>query len=186
MYYDYSTDGGRTYSELQPWPDLDIMSGTYPDTFTFSLNFTKGEQPVITVRGYNQADLFTESASITFDKPFVDQEKAAKEALEASLAAEEAASLENASKDSTSDSIITMADAAGNNGIFQVLNDKKQVNFGVFLIICGILAALLLVIFLLYQIQLSRHKKRRRRNHNKNQNRNQSRNVSGDRSRHPR
>lgn len=186
MYYDYSTDGGRTYSELQPWPDLDIMSGTYPDNFTFSLNFTKGEQPVITVRGYNQADLFTESASITFDKPFVDQEKAAKEALEASLAAEEAASLENASKDSTSDSVITMADAAGNNGIFQVLNDKKQVNFGVFLIICGILATLLLVIFLLYQVQLSRHKKRRRRNHNKNQNRNQSRNVSGDRSRHPR
>ena len=137
---------------------------------------------MITVRGYNQADLFTESTPITFDKPFVDQEKAAREALEASLAAEEAASLANASKDSTSDSVITMADAAGNNGIFQVLNDKKQVNFGVFLIICGILVTLLLVIFLLYQIQLSRHKKRRQRNHN----RNQSRNVSGDRSRHPR
>lgn len=35
MYYDYSTDGGKTYSELIPWPDLDIMVGTYPDTFTF-------------------------------------------------------------------------------------------------------------------------------------------------------
>lgn len=35
MYYDYSTDGGKTYSELIPWPDLDIMAGTYPDTFTF-------------------------------------------------------------------------------------------------------------------------------------------------------
>ena len=42
MYYDYSTDGGKTYSELIPWPDLDIMVGTYPDTFTFSLSFTKG------------------------------------------------------------------------------------------------------------------------------------------------
>ena len=48
MYYDYSTDGGRTYSELLPWPGLDIMAGTYPDTFTFSVTFTKGEQPVIT------------------------------------------------------------------------------------------------------------------------------------------
>ena len=76
MYYDYSTDGGKTYSELIPWPDLDIMAGTYPDTFTFSLSFTKGETPVITVRGYNQADLFTESEPITFAKPFVDQEKA--------------------------------------------------------------------------------------------------------------
>ena len=80
MYYDYSTDGGKTYSELIPWPDLDIMAGTYPDTFTFSLSFTKGETPVITVRGYNQADLFTESEPITFAKPFVDQEKAAEEA----------------------------------------------------------------------------------------------------------
>ena len=42
MYYDYSTDGGRTYSELLPWPGLDIMAGTYPDTFTFSVTFTKG------------------------------------------------------------------------------------------------------------------------------------------------
>ena len=182
MYYDYSTDGGRTYSELLPWPDLDIMAGTYPDTFTFSLTFTKGEQPVITVRGYNQADLFTESTPITFDKPFIDQKKAAQEALEASLAAEEAASRADASKDGTSDSVITMADAAGNNGISPNSEGKNPVNFGVFLIICGILVTLLLVVFLLYQIQLSRHKKRRR----KNQSRNQSRNVSGDRSRHPR
>lgn len=35
MYYDYSTDGGKTYSELIPWPDLDIMVGTYPDTLPF-------------------------------------------------------------------------------------------------------------------------------------------------------
>ena len=75
MYYDYSTDGGRTYSELLPWPGLDIMAGTYPDTFTFSVTFTKGEQPVITVRGYNQADLFTESDPVNFAQPFIDQEK---------------------------------------------------------------------------------------------------------------
>ena len=91
MYYDYSTDGGRTYSELLPWPGLDIMAGTYPDTFTFSVTFTKGEQPVITVRGYNQADLFTESDPVTFAQPFIDQEKAAGEALQESLAAQEAA-----------------------------------------------------------------------------------------------
>ena len=30
MYYDYSTDGGRTYTELLPWPGLDIMAGTIP------------------------------------------------------------------------------------------------------------------------------------------------------------
>ncbi len=176
MYYDYSTDGGKTYSELLPWPDLDIMAGTYPDTFTFSLSFTKGEQPVITVRGYNQADLSTESAPVTFDKPFIDQEKAAEEARQASIAASEAAETANAQETSSGNSLLTMADAAGNASA--ATEEKTEVNFTVFLVICGILVVLLLVVFLLYQIQISRHKKRRRRN--------QSRKVSGDRRNHPR
>lgn len=176
MYYDYSTDGGKTYSELLPWPDLDIMAGTYPDTFTFSLSFTKGEQPVITVRGYNQADLFTESAPITFDKPFIDQEKAAEEARQASIAASEAAEAANAQETASGNSLLTMADAAGNASA--AAEEKTEVNFSVFLIICGILVILLLVVFLLYQIQLNRHKKRRRRN--------QRRKVSGNNRNHPR
>ncbi len=135
MYYDYSTDGGKTYSELIPWPDLDIMAGTYPDTFTFSLSFTKGETPVITVRGYNQADLLTESEPI-LAKPFVDQEKAAEEARQESLAAEEAAA-SRISKNQVTDaygSVITMADAAGNTGSSS--EGKKEINFEVFLVIC--------------------------------------------------
>lgn len=178
MYYDYSTDGGKTYSELIPWPDLDIMAGTYPDTFTFSLSFTKGETPVITVRGYNQADLFTESEPITFAKPFVDQEKAAEEARQESLAAEEAAA-SRISETQVTDaygSVITMADAAGNTGSSS--EGKKEVNFGVFLVICIVLGVLLLMVFLLYQIQQSRHRKRRRKA--------QRRNVSGRNRNHPR
>ena len=172
MYYDYSTDGGRTYSELLPWPGLDIMAGTYPDTFTFSVTFTKGEQPVITVRGYNQADLFTESDPVTFAQPFIDQEKAAEEALQESLAAQEAAEASRAAEEQITEvgsSVITMADAAGNT---PVPSEKSpEVNFGVFLVI-------LLLVFLLYQIQQGRHRKRRRKN--------QSRKVSGDNRNHPR
>lgn len=174
MYYDYSTDGGKTYSELFPWPDLDIMAGTYTDTFTFSVIFTKGEQPVITVRGYNQADLFTESDPITFSQPFIDQEKA----LQESLAAQEAAASQTTEPlpADASGSVITMADAASN--VPASSEGNSEVNFGVFLVICGILVVLLLLVFLLYQIQQSRHKKRRRKNH--------SRNVSGDNRNHPR
>ena len=179
MYYDYSTDGGRTYSELLPWPGLDIMAGTYPDTFTFSVTFTKGEQPVITVRGYNQADLFTESDPVTFAQPFIDQEKAAEEALQESLAAQEAAEASRAAEKQITEagsSVITMADAAGNT---PVPSEKSpEVNFGIFLVICGILVVLLLLVFLLYQIQQGRHRKRRRKN--------QSRKVSGDNRNHPR
>ena len=42
MYYDYSTDGGRTYSELLPWPGLDIMAGTYPDYLHIFRDLHKG------------------------------------------------------------------------------------------------------------------------------------------------
>ena len=68
------------------------------------------------------------------------------------------------------------ADAAGNT---PVPSEKSpEVNFGVFLVICGILVVLLLLVFLLYQIQQGRHRKRRRKN--------QSRKVSGDNRNHPR
>ena len=156
-----------------------LMAGTYPDTFTFSVTFTKGEQPVITVRGYNQADLFTESDPVTFAQPFIDQEKAAEEALQESLAAQEAAEASRAAEEQITEagsSVITMADAAGNT---PVPSEKSpEVNFGVFLVICGILVVLLLLVFLLYQIQQGRHRKRRRKN--------QSRKVSGDNRNHPR
>ena len=180
MYYDYSTDGGKTYSELIPWPDLDIMAGTYPDTFTFSVTFTKGELPVITVRTYNQADLFTESEPVTFTQAFVDQEKLAEEeAIRASLEAEAAASASASAANDTAkpgSSVITMADAAGN--LPDASAEKGDINFGVFLGICVILVVLFLIVFLLYQMQQSRHRKRRRKNH--------SRNVSGDSRNHPR
>lgn len=180
MYYDYSTDDGKTYSELFPWPDLDMMAGTYSDTFTFSVTFTKGEQPVITVRGYNQADLFTESEPVTFTQAFVDQEKlAAEEAMRASLEAEAAAAVSGTTgTDSTeaNPAVITMADAAGN--ISGASDENKEINFGIFLGICVILVVLLLMVFLLYQIQQSRHRKRRRKR--------QSRNVPGDTRNHPR
>ena len=174
MYYDYSTDGGKTYSELLPWPNLDIMAGTYDDTFSFSLTFTKGEQPVITVRGYNQADLFTESDPVTFTTPFINQEKARQESLEAQEAAASAEA--GAQATDASGSMITMADAAGI--VPETIDENTEINFGVFLIICMILVVLLLMVFLLYQLRQSRRRKRRRKN--------QSRKVSGDSRNHPR
>ena len=154
------------------------MAGTYPDTFSFSVTFTKGEQPVITVRGYNQADLFTESDPITFAQPFIDQEKAAEEALRESLAAQESAGTASAPQDTASagSSLITMADAAGK--LPNATEESSEVNFGVFLVICGILVILLLLVFLLYQVQQGRRRKRRRKT--------QSRKVSGDNRNHPR
>ena len=106
------------------------------------------------------------------------EEKAAEEARQESLAAEEAAA-SRISETQVTDaygSVITMADAAGNTGSSS--EGKKEVNFGVFLVICIVLGVLLLMVFLLYQIQQSRHRKRRRKA--------QRRNVSGRNRNHPR
>ena len=75
---------------------------------TFHKGGTAGE---VTVRGYNQADLFTESDPVTFAQPFIDQEKAAEEALQESLAAQEAAEASRAAEERITEagsSVITM------------------------------------------------------------------------------
>lgn len=66
MYYDYSLDGGETFSALEPWPEFDALAGTYRDTFTLHLQIPANTQPAIILRAYNTADLDTESNQITF------------------------------------------------------------------------------------------------------------------------
>ena len=65
-------------------------------------------------------DRFTESDPVTFAQPFIDQEKAAEEALQESLAAQEAAEASRAAEEQITEagsSVITMADAAGNTPV---------------------------------------------------------------------
>lgn len=64
IYYDYSYDGGATYSPLQMW-DSDVLAGTYKDTFQLILQIPSGTQPEIILRAYNMFDAFTESNQLT-------------------------------------------------------------------------------------------------------------------------
>lgn len=60
LYYNYSTDGGLTWSELFPWE-------TGKDTQTVSLTIPSGqEMPAVIFRAYNLFDRFTESNTITY------------------------------------------------------------------------------------------------------------------------
>lgn len=70
MYYSYSIDGGTTYCPLIPWPNLDMMEGTYSDTFHLYIDIESGVQPEVIVRAYNKADLYTESNGIPFLQTF--------------------------------------------------------------------------------------------------------------------
>ena len=61
MYYDYSLDGGTTYSPRQPWPGCDTLTGEYQDVFQVTLEIPEGVIPSIRIRAYNQYEATTES-----------------------------------------------------------------------------------------------------------------------------
>lgn len=74
IYYDYSIDGGVTWSRLEPWPDTDTLTGEYPDTFRLNLQIPGGRRPMIKVRAYNFTDIFKESNTLSFDQTFAKRE----------------------------------------------------------------------------------------------------------------
>ncbi len=89
LYYDYSYDGGETFSPRFAWKDKAA------DTILFTMQVPPHIVPQIVVRGYNGYDLFTTSNLVTL--PSMDYkteeeiaaELAEKESLEAAARAEE-------------------------------------------------------------------------------------------------
>lgn len=61
IYYSYSTDGGKTFSGREPWPESDTLTGYYPHTFPLTLTVASGECPEVVLRAYNLYDLYAES-----------------------------------------------------------------------------------------------------------------------------
>ena len=71
LYYDYSFDGGKTYSCLNSWDGK--------DTIQFSINLTEEESMQFCCRVYNAYDRFTVSNTITIPPGAVKQEESTKE-----------------------------------------------------------------------------------------------------------
>ena len=61
MYYDFSIDGGETYSARCVWPGSNTLTGEYDETFTLSIVIPSDSKPTVSVRAYNMYDLCTES-----------------------------------------------------------------------------------------------------------------------------
>lgn len=70
LYYDYSTNNGLTFSDLQPWPGSNALTGQYDESFKLSLTIPSGLKASIILRGYNGYDLFTESDSYVMERAF--------------------------------------------------------------------------------------------------------------------
>ena len=144
LYYDYSTDGGETFSPMLPWPGTDMLEGTCSDTFSLSLQIPSGTQPDIMVRTYNFADLFTESNCFAFPLAFDYNEPA-----------EEPAIRQDTLNNDTAESIAANANvnAVNNDPLLSVL------------IICLIIVIIIFFAVLVSQsiIYHRRRKKRRQR-----------------------
>ncbi len=65
LYYDYSLDGGKTYSKRIAWPGSDALRGTNDDSFILELEIPENTKPRIIVRAYNKFDLLKESNILT-------------------------------------------------------------------------------------------------------------------------
>lgn len=61
LYFDYSLDGGRTYSKRMDWPGSDALSGTYTKSFYLNLDIPANTKPCIILRAYNKFDIFKDS-----------------------------------------------------------------------------------------------------------------------------
>ena len=155
IYYDYSIDGGVTYCPLTPWPNTDVLEGTYTDTFTLQLQIESGIQPEIIVRAYNLADLDTESNLLPF--------------LQAFYYGEEETVTETEEDNNTQTSVERERHSAGTTTFMPANADTDEVaqdgevSILTFLKICLIFVVILFGIVLTYQAIVYNKRKKRRR-----------------------
>lgn len=165
IYYDYSLDGGLTFSPRNAWPDSDALSGTYADTFTLNLSVPSGVKPTVIVRAYNLFDLFTASNAVEVSEAFhYGQDEKTDEAEST-----EPVSVPGSVEAETSDTAEPASAPAADNA--------SPVSFATFLIICFIAVGLFFVLLGFSQLLAYRRRKRRRaqrrkdegqrRNHNR-------------------
>ena len=165
IYYDYSFDGGLTFSPRNAWPDSDALSGTYADTFTLNLSVPSGVKPTVIVRAYNLFDLFTASNAVEVSEAFhYGQDEKTDEAEST-----EPVSVPGSVEAETSDTAEPASAPAADNA--------SPVSFATFLIICFIAVGLFFVLLGFSQLLAYRRRKRRRaqrrkdegqrRNHNR-------------------
>lgn len=69
LYYQYSLDGGTSFSPLIAWPGVDMLEEISPDQFTFSLTIPEETMPQIVVRVHNKYNV-TKDSNILADFEF--------------------------------------------------------------------------------------------------------------------
>lgn len=157
LYYDYSYDGGLTYSPLQMWPESNVLNGTYTDTFQVAIQVPSGTQPDIILRAYNMFDALTESNRISMLRTILYHEDGSEEK---DIDVEQLAGNESDEEGKKLPGTNTFAPAVSED-----VEEDKEVSFLDFLKICLMLVIGLFVLLLISRsiVYHKRRKKRRQR-----------------------
>ena len=155
MYYSYSLDGGKVFSERETWPGCDALAGTYTDTFTLDLKVPANVTAEIILRAYNSYDLYTESNLLTRPKVVTDEKENASQGGQdaADFSKEPPASSETKEMPGTT----TFRPAMSENV------EEQEVSFLIFLKLCLVLVAVLFAVVFVSQLFSYRKRKKRRR-----------------------
>ena len=165
LYYDYSFDGGETYSSLQKWPGSDAYAWKYNDTFETQITLPAGTPIRFILRASNFSDKTKESNMI----PMPSVRKVEEEATPVFLLQEEGnpSGEEGLEKATNSDSVIPSLDDKDivtvdlNIGEQRFDPDEGDDKFIWFILACVFIVALMFAIVTISQIISNRrHKKR--------------------------
>lgn len=157
LYYDYSYDGGNTFSPLFAWEDK------AQDTIAFTMRVPPHIVPQIVVRGYNGYDLYTESNLISL--PSMDYKT--EEEIAAELAEQErvAAAAKAAAEEEAKQNAVALENQAAKNREVhrQETEEKKEPTIRYFLTVCLVCVLLVIGVALSMALILMSGKRGRRR-----------------------
>jgi len=146
MYYDYSLDGGESFSSLYAWPGCDTLALTNDESFEITLTIPEGLRPDILFRAYNLYDNATESNMISITKAYVTEIESEENVVEEPSLEEKTGFYE--------------VDLVGDD------SDQKDNRLRVFLVFCVIVVFILLNVSL-FSVLYMHHKNKKRRKRKK-------------------
>lgn len=155
IYFDFSQDGGLTYSPLQPWPESNVFDGSYKESFELTLNIPAGQTADIIVRAYNLFDGNTESNKIHLVLPTISKEHTEPEIEQAVTDTVPIDKKEEKKKPGTTTFMPTFME--------EVQEGDGELSFLSFLKLCLILVIILFFVILVSQTLSYRRRKKRRR-----------------------
>lgn len=156
LYYDYSYDGGQTFSPLLAWGDK------AQDTITFTMNVPPHIVPQIMVRGYNGYDLYTESNLVSL--PSMDYKT--EEEIAAEIAEQEkieAAAKAKAEEEAKQNAVSAENEVKRYTEVPEKEEAEKPPTISYFLTVCLVCALLVIGLALSMALILKSGKRRKRR-----------------------